>query len=144
MSKTALIVDIKKSDYPILIVDKLGVIGNELCQKLSGQSPVVFLSKDKTDLENVTYIPFIKTIPKVPDNSYSHLIIIDEYLELSPSLIEAFIKKAKRDNSLLVLVINVNFANQDLIDKYLKAHEKIKVILTGDIFTKDLLYDNLS
>src|SRR3972149_4389357 len=144
MIKPALFTDSKENNLPILIVDKIGILGQELAKKLSQESLVIFLSERNIEAENTVHIPFLKKIPAIPDNTYAHQIIIDEHMELPKDLIEEFIKKAKHDNSSIVLVININFVNQDLIDKYLSFFDKLKVVLTGDIFTDDILYDTSS
>jgi len=144
MIKPALFTDSKENNLPILIVDKIGILGQELAKKLSQESLVIFLSERNIEAENTVHIPFLKKIPAIPDNTYAHQIIIDEHMELPKDLIEEFIKKAKHDNSSIVLVININFVNQDLIDKYLSFFDELKVVLTGDIFTDDILYDTSS
>lgn len=144
MIKPALFTDSKKNNLPILIVDKIGIIGQELTKKLSQESLVIVLSEKKIEAENAVHIPFLKKIPSIPDNTYAHQIIIDEHMELPGDLIEEFVKKAKHDNSSIVLTVSINFVKQDLIDKYLSLYEKLKVVLTGDIFTENILYDTSS
>src|SRR4030042_5948833 len=144
MIKPAFFTDSKKNSLPILIVDKIGIIGQGLAKKLNQESLVIVLSEKKIEAENTLHIPFLKKIPSIPDNTYAYQIIIDDHMELPRDLIEEFIKKAKHDNSSIVLAININFVDQDLMDKYLSSYTKLKTVLTGDIFAEDVLYDTSS
>src|SRR3990167_10139318 len=118
MKKPALFTDSKKTELPILIIDKKGTVGKELADKLSKESLVILLRNKETKLENVIHIPFLKKVPQIPDNTYYVQILIDEQMEFSKDLMKAFIKKAQKDNSILVLVININFTDQELISTY--------------------------
>ena len=74
----ALVVE-KKQEYPILIVDKVGFLGERIAEKLKEETLVVFVSKKEIiPTENVIHIPFLNKFPTIPDNIYSHLIIIDD------------------------------------------------------------------
>lgn len=142
MKKPALFTDSKKTELPILIIDKKGTVGKELADKLSKESLIILLSDKETKLENVIHIPFLKKVPQIPDNTYYAQILIDEQMEFSKDLMKAFIKKAQKDNSVLVLVININFADQELISTYLSLYDKLKIVITGDIFIENGIYES--
>ncbi len=131
----------KTHEYPILIVDKLGILGQAIARQVSEEALVIFVSANKVEEENIIHIPYVKKIPTIPDNTYSHIFIIDEYGTITKEFISSFIEKAKHDLSALVLAININLISQNLIYNYISSYEKTKIVITGDIFAKDLIYD---
>lgn len=131
----------KKHEYPILIVDKLGILGEALATQVSQESLVIFVSGKALENENVIHIPYVKKIPTIPDNTYSHIFIIDEYGIISKEFISSFIKKAKHDNSVITLSININLITEEYIYNYISLYEKAKVVVTGDIFANNIIYD---
>ncbi|MEK7551518.1 MAG: DUF4012 domain-containing protein [Patescibacteria group bacterium] len=132
----------KKHEYPILIVDKLGILGKALATQISQESLVIFVSGKTLENDNVIHIPYVKKIPTIPDNTYSHIFIIDEYGIISKEFISSFIKKAKHDNSVITLAININLITEDYIYSYISSYEKAKVVVTGDIFANNIIYDS--
>ena len=131
----------KKHEYPILIVDKLGILGEALAKEISSESLVIFVSSRKIEDDNIIHIPYVKKIPTIPDNTYSHIFIIDEYGVISKEFISSFIKKARHDNSVLTLSININLVTNDYIYNFVTSYEKAKIVITADIFANDVIYD---
>ena len=43
----------KKHEYPILIVDKLGILGEALAKEISSESLVIFVSSRKIENDNI-------------------------------------------------------------------------------------------
>jgi hypothetical protein len=142
VSIPALTLSEKKSDYPILIVDKIGEIGEKLIADLKQESLVIFVSSKKIEEEKVVHVPYVKKIPTIPDNTYSHIFVIDEYGKISKEFISSFVKKAKHDGSKLILAININFTNEKFIQKYINSYDGARIIVFGDIFAKDYLFDS--
>ena len=133
----------KRQDYPILIVDKKGTIGKELVKQLKDEALVVYVSKNlEESFENVIHVPFVKKVPTIPDNIYSHIVIIDENLEINKEVLGAFIKKARNNNSLLLLCVDLKFAGSKIIDSFLSSYTHAKLAVLGDIFEKDKIYNS--
>jgi len=131
-----------KQEYPILIVDKKGAIGSELVRQLKDEALVVYVSKEfHESFENVIHVPFVKKIPTIPDNIYSHIVIIDEDLEISKEVLESFIKKARNSNSLILLCVGLKFAGSKIADSFLASYEYARLAVLGDIFAKDRIYN---
>ena len=142
MNRTAFVISEKKTQYPILIVDREGEIGEALARELRNESLVIFVSKKTPEvLENIVHVPFLKKIPTIPDNTYSHIFLIDEKMEIGSELMGAFLKKAKNDNSSLNLVINLNSASEAFIENAIGVYDKARIIITGDIFKKNAIYN---
>lgn len=131
----------KKHEYPILIVDKLGILGEALARQISQESLVIFVSGKRVEDDNIIHIPYVKKIPTIPDNTYSHIFILDEYGVISKEFISSFIKKAKHDNSVLTLSININLVTEDYIYSFVSSYEKAKIVITSDIFANNIVYD---
>lgn len=118
---------------PILIVDKAGELGLPLCKKLSRESTVVFVSKyEPNDPQNIAYVPFGKEIPKVPDNTYSHVFIIDDGEDITFEYLSSFFEKAKSDKA--VFCFCTNLQNQDKIPPEIFEYAKSKILVLGDLF----------
>lgn len=131
----------KKHEYPILIVDKLGILGEALAKEISSESLVIFVSGKKIEDDNIIHIPYTKKIPTIPDNTYSHIFIIDEYGVISKEFISSFIKKAQHDGSVLTLSIDINLVADDYVYNYVNSFEKAKIVVTADIFANNIIYD---
>src|SRR3990167_9172263 len=92
---------------PLLISDRSGIVGEPLGVKLSKELLVVLVSKKFLGLhgeknETLIHVPFSKKFPLIPDNRYSHIIVVDEEdsLEFLPKVIE----KARNTNAEFVFV----------------------------------------
>lgn len=142
MSNAALITSEKKHEYPILIIDKKGILGESLAHELKNESVVILVSgKIINAHENILHIPFVKKFPQIPDNKYSHIFFIDEDFMLSKNIIKPFIKKTKNDNSSLILALNKESVDNAFLEKIVNSYEKIKIVLMGDIFSKNEIYN---
>jgi hypothetical protein len=142
MSRTAFVTSEKKTDLPILVVDREGNIGEALVKELRNESLVIYVSKKSPEaLENVVHIPFLKKIPTIPDNQYSHIFVIDENIELAEDLIGEFVKKASNDNSFLNLIIGLKPSTNEFVNNNVNAYDKEKIIIFGEIFKNDVIYD---
>jgi len=130
-------------DKPVLIVDKIGIIGSSLALKLSKDLLVVLVSSTfRKENSNIIQIPYRKKFPEIPDNSYSYIIIFGNDIGTVKS-ISSFIKKAKDDDSALIFVTYfLNLAKETASD--LAEYKKTRVILYGDIFGEGeaLAFDN--
>lgn len=124
-------------DKPVLIVDKIGIIGSTLAVKLSQDLLVVLVSEraHKEENSNIIHVPYRKKFPEIPDNNYSYLIIFGNDIGTVKS-IPNFIKKAKNDNSVFVFLTYF----LDLPQKtklILLEYKSTKIILYGDIFGEE-------
>ncbi len=142
MNHTALFTSEKKYEYPILIIDKKGTLGESLAGKLKSESLVVLVSKSITNQdEGILHIPFVKKFPIIPDNTYSHIFLIDESLEVFKDIIKPFIKKAKKNNAFLIVAVNKEFANEEFIKTTFSLYENTKIVLIGDVFSENEIYN---
>jgi hypothetical protein len=145
MNQTALVTSEKKSNLPILVVDKEGKIGEALVNELKNESLVVYVSnKPPKEQGNIVHIPFIRKIPTIPDNQYSYAFIVDENIQLANELVEEFIKKSIKDNTSLSLIIGLNSSTKKFMNNHINIYEKVKIIVFGEIFKKDAVYNHNS
>ena len=135
MKRPALVLeeDPNDLDKPVLIVDKIGIIGSSLALRLSKDLLVVLVSGTfREEDSNIIYVPYRKKFPEIPDNNYSYIIIFGNDIGTRKS-IQGFIKKAKDDNSALIFITYfLNLAHETKSD--LMGYRKTKIILHGDIF----------
>jgi len=127
---------------PILIIDKLGLIGESLSVGLSKDYFVVLVGGKASGLraenKNLFRVSFSGKFPTIPDEKFSHIIFIDEDaqgLEILPKIIE----KVKKNNSKLIFAQEVFLAKNYTIDKILRLCPESKIILYGDIFDNKLI-----
>ena len=119
---------------PILIIDRIGLIGEPLSLKLSKEFPVILVSKSPK-----AHVPFSKRFPIIPDNKYSHIVFIDEEgqdLELLPKTI----KKAKDINSDFIFAQGLSLDGKYFVDKVLSMYSGAKIVVYGDIFDNKLIH----
>ncbi len=90
---------------PILIVDKKGYLGEFLCNRLTKDSSVVFVStkrpaRVKEESSNLIYMPYLKRFPQIPESNYSYIFVIDDNSISLRESIPGFIQKAREIKSL--------------------------------------------
>lgn len=132
-----------KSAIPILIIDRLGLIGNPLALKLSKEFLTVYVGRKTLEQEEenkkIIHVPFARKFPMIPDNKYSHIVVVDEEgidLEFLPKVVD----KAKDINSGFIFVQGLSSKGQYSIDKILRLYSSAKVVLYGDIFDNELIH----
>lgn len=130
------------SKNPILVIDRLGLIGEPLALKLSREFAVVFVSRKKLDLDienqNIIHIPFFRKFPAIPDNKYSHIIFIDEEgqdLEFLPKIID----KVKDVNADFIFAQGLSTKREYAVGRILRSYNSAKIVLYGDIFDNKLI-----
>lgn len=132
----------KKQDAPILIVDKIGIIGQALCDKLAASSMLVFVSSKealgKTSLGNIIHIPYLKQFPTIPDETYSYIIVVDEEGGIIRQISAKFIEKAEEDKAQLVFAIPLKKTTDEMLKNITSYYKKTKVVIYGDIFGKEV------
>jgi hypothetical protein len=145
MSHTAQSLFEDSQDRPILIVDRKGEIGEALAKELKEQSLVVYVSRKSPNfVDNIIHVPFEKQFPTIPDNIYSHIFLIDENFELTKDVLKPFLKKAEQDRAFLVLAINAVSVDNSFPLDYVSSYDRAKIVILGDIFRQNGLYDSES
>ena len=142
MTHSALFTTEKRKENPVLIVDRKGIIGEKLAKRISGESVAVLVSAKTPSLSsNILHVQFKNHFPTIPDNIYSHIIIIDEELNFHKKTYETFFKKAKKDGAQLFVGINHLLLTQKNYLKYFAREDIVKLGVFGDIFTDDVLIE---
>lgn len=122
-----------KENFPILIVDKTAVLGNRLSEKLSEEATIVLVTQSQPPpFQNIIHIPFEKKIPKVPDNIYSHIFVIDDREDSTIEFLPSFLKKAQNDKAVFCFCTVLD--RQEKIPPEVFEYKKGKVLFIGDIF----------
>lgn len=132
--------------FPILIIDKLGFLGNAIAEKLLEKKTIFLVSgesysKTKIDDQNLLFIAYLKRknkVPLIPDQTYSSILLVwngeKEILENLPE----FIKKAKKDKARLIFIPNLFYTNDNLLTEIKSLHPQIEIIIFGDLFGEAL------
>lgn len=127
----------------VLVIDKIGVIGDALAKEFCKDYLVVFASANKPSSENknIIHIPFRKRIPEVPDNSYSKIFILDDGESVTRQSAFSFISKARAENALLFFIGSIRNIDIEHADEFAKAYANSKVLAIGDLFDKKIFFD---
>lgn len=134
------------TEAPILIVDKLGIIGLELVTQLKAQFadlPLVFVtSKDiATDGGNLLVVSYKKQIPTIPQAPYSYMLLIHEGEKETLTFLPEFLTKARELKARFILVTPIALYDSSLVHA-LTTQANTALIFIGDVFANQLLpYD---
>ena len=124
---------------PILIVDKEGIIGNALINKVKEEALVIFISENKPkEEENIIFIPFKNHPAKIPDNTYSHIVVIDDKFSWVRASLFSFAKKADDDKTSFTFVTDLDKKDKNLIENVSRFH-RTKILILGEIFNEEKL-----
>lgn len=128
---------------PVLIVDKEAVIGRQLILSLGKDTKVVFVTKGKPYfpsqyLQNIIYVPFFKKFPTIPDGTYSFLFVISGELKSAKELLPSFIEKAEKDRIPVLFASKLSEMDKDFLTRFAGKSSKLKILLYGDVFDKNL------
>lgn len=119
---------------PILVVDKKGTLGSALVTKLSSLTLTVFVSSLDHPGKNVIAIPFHKKIPRIPNNSFSTIIIFYSGESELEQALPSFIKKAQETGARLLLVTSIFHYKEKIAEAFFKQYDHAEVVVLGDVF----------
>lgn len=136
----------KNEEPPILIIDKIGIIGEALAHQFSKEHLIVFLSEKlfSKPNSNILHIPFKKKIPEVPDNEYSKIFIIDDGTSVTRESAFSFVNKALENNAPLYFIGSIRNVDVEHADDIVKSYKNSKILVFGDLFDNALIFDKNS
>lgn len=148
--ETAFKITEDKRNASILIVDKQGVLGERIIEKLQEQSlasQIVFLCETdlilaKESSAGIIYVPYKKRIPLIPDSAYSYMLIVYNGEWEFKDLMEEFVKEAEKTRAKLIFVIPVFLATKELIESIVSSYKDANVILSGELFGPGVALEN--
>ncbi len=139
----------EEKSKPVLIVDKLGILGKALAKELSEDVLTVFVSGNRNteglNPQNTIFIPYLNKLPNIPNNIYSHIILINHSDQPINKLTDSFIKKSLKDKSSISYITSrINFSQNSDLER-IGNNDKARVVVYGDIFGNDSgeNFDNL-
>src|SRR5689334_10497013 len=129
----------------VLVVDKIGLLGNELAVSLAQDYLVIFASKIRpTENKNIVHIPFKGKIPVVPDNKYEKLFIIDDASTITKESVTSFISLARGNQAGLYFLTSIRNIDSQYAQSITGEYAGTRVLVFGDIFDKTLFFDKNS
>ncbi len=140
-----LIVSETTERLPILIIDKIGIIGEALAEKLKEQFFIVLVTvKEINPHKNLLHIYYGKKMPKIPDEEYSVIITVFHGEKSTIDIFPSVAKKAHETNAKLLFITSLYYADKKL-KKLLSqnVYEKTIQVIYGEVFGKDDLDSNL-
>ncbi len=138
--------EVSTSTPPILIVDKIGLIGEELAREFSQDYLVVLVSPNRFSQKNikVMHVPFRRRIPQVPDNRYSKIFIVDDGQKITRKSAFSFIEKAREVGSSFYFIGSIRNMDIKHADEIAASYSKSQVLIFGDLFDKNIFFDKSS
>lgn len=136
MSPNGFIVSEEKSPaLLVLIVDKLGVFGSSLVEKIHTDiTTVVVTAKNDTSNDHKLVVPYAKTIPEIPEGNYSHIFFVWDGNSETLHVLEPLLQKAAADAAVFLFITDYHFYTESLHAFIHKHYAKASIVLTGDIF----------
>lgn len=126
------------TSHPILLVDKEGTFGELLVKKTQETHLTILVSsKEIEPVKNLIYVPFKKRIPKIPDNTFSQIILCYQGEKELQEALPSFILKAKENNARLTIVTDIFHYKENLSQKLFQHYTNAQVIVVGDMFGSD-------
>ncbi len=131
---------------PILVVDKAGLFGSKLAELLAKKHLVVLVTGrlDSAEKENIITVPFVKRVPRIPDNKYSQIFIIDDQSRETRNSLNGYINKSQFDKVALFFVTDIRKLDGRILSEINASPQRVKLILLGDLFGRDKIYDDVS
>lgn len=122
---------------PILIIDKHGILGEILAKYLSQVQLVVFVSRKVLQQNNIVFIPYGTQIPRIPNNIFSQIIVIDISDIDFPHFLPALLRKATQSKTQIIFLKNVYRFSSRFLQRFLDIGTPAKLILYGDVFSQE-------
>ena len=143
MKKSAFKTTEQEGNTPILVVDKIGVIGEAIAQALSKDFLVILLTSREVKGKNkkIIHIPFKTKIPQVPENKYEKLFIVDDGNTVTRESVFSFIEKARETNAPLYFIGSIRNVDLEHADEIAASYKNAKVLVFGDLFDKHIFFD---
>jgi len=143
VKQPALVIEKNHSFYekPILIVDRKGLIGDCLVEKLKEEALLVYVSDknrygDNLNHENIVNISFEKKIPVIPENDYSFIFVVNDNEIIKESLL-SFVKKTEENKSNLILITKLSDVDDKIISFLERNYKNVKSIIYGELFSEE-------
>lgn len=131
MSPASVIVE-EQTASPVLIIDKEGRISDGIVQSLAQSLKVLFISEKKIIHPRVLNIPYLRSLPKIPNSKFSAIIVISKQQKDLISFLPELSQKAKECNVPLIYLTSIyGFSNNTM--QLLEQIPLLQVVLVGDI-----------
>ncbi len=126
----------------VLVVDKIGLLGESLAQALAQDYLVIYVSKSlKDENRNIIHIPFRGKIPQVPDGKYERLFIVDDGSSVTKDSVISFISLARPNSASLYFLTSIRNIDTKHAETITTEYTATKVLEFGDLFQKALFLD---
>jgi hypothetical protein len=133
-----------KSAKPVLIIDKKGILGVQLARKISQDFVVILVTgRAVTLFKNLIVIPYKRTMPLIPDNTFTQIIVISNGEQETFAMLPSLSKKAEEGKSRIAFIINLRLGTEALYKRLLQRYSTISAFVIGDMFGGDLWEANL-
>lgn len=126
----------KQASLPLLIVDKPAILSRGLVSVLSEHFMTVLVSQKQplSHLSRIIHVPFKRTIPAIPDNYFSAILIFYNGERALVDSLPSFIKKAQQNNAKILMVTSRKHSSEPFIAKGMEVYDNLHIAVYGDIF----------
>src|SRR5258708_3163186 len=123
------------SNTPVLIIDRKGIIGSAIQEKVKGELITAFVSSKQPEItDNLIYIPYKHRIPEIPNGQYSIIILISDAEKDLAEIARKSLIKSREDGIPFIFITDYRTAEEKLIGKIIASHEESYVIILGELF----------
>lgn len=131
MSPASVIVE-EQTASPVLIIDKEGRISDGIVQSLAQSLKVLFISEKKIVHPRVITIPYLRSLPKIPNSKFSAIIVVSKQQKDLLSFLPELSQKAKECTIPLIYLTSIyGFSKSTL--QILEQTPLLQLVLVGDI-----------
>ncbi|MBI4080868.1 MAG: DUF4012 domain-containing protein [Candidatus Levybacteria bacterium] len=145
MEKPTLIISEEKNTTPLLIIDKQGLLGNALAESLTKEFLTVLVSGRPLPSQGngrIIHIPFVKRMPSIPDNKFSHIIFICHGSKEEFALLPHLVQKTKRLGARFIFAGSIYKVTEQFVKSIASHARDVDVLVYGDIFADNLPFEN--
>lgn len=127
----------KKSGLlPLLIIDKPGHLSRGLVSQLSEHFTTILATEQKQlpHLKRVVHVPYRRSMPVIPDNYFSAIIVFYHGEHALADSTRALIKKAKQNNAKLLFITSMKLSHTPFLNKAVSEYHGAHLLVYGDVF----------
>lgn len=133
----------------ILVVDKKGLIGQELVKTLIKDSKVVYVSEVfsifiEDNLSALQFINYRKRFPEIPYISYSKIIVIYNGEDEIKDVWKELIKAAEEVKARIIFVIPLSLYDKKFSQEIVDFYNRAFVVVFGEIFSAFSFFNPLT
>lgn len=125
----------KSQQLLVLVVDKTGIFGEHIAEKLHKDSTTVLVTaKHIASSEQMIVVPYAKVIPEIPEGNYSHMFFVWDGKSETLHVLEPLLQKAAADRAQFIFITDYHFYHEKIVRFIHQEYKSASLVFTGDVF----------